>query len=92
MKEELKFNRIVLDEGQFKELKRKLDLIVRLLSLSIVRDKEADEQVLILSSFGFQPKAIAELLGKTPNAVRIALHRARKKSKQPKVKREVRDK
>ena len=70
-----------MDKKQFKELSEKLDKIIKLLSLTVVKDMEADNQILALSSFGFKPVQIADFLGKTPNAVRIALHRARKKAK-----------
>ena len=70
-----------MDEEQFKKLSEKLDKIIKLFSLAVVKGIEAGDQILMLSSFGFKPAEIADFLGKTPNAVRIALHRARKKVK-----------
>jgi len=70
-----------MDEKQFKELSERLDKIIKLISLNIVKGMETDDQILALSSFGFQPAKIAGLLGKTPNAVRVALHKARKKAR-----------
>lgn len=70
-----------MDEKQFKELSEKLGKIIKLLSLAVVKGMEVDDQILMLSSSGFKPVEIAGFLGKTPNAVRIALHKARKKVK-----------
>jgi len=56
----------------------KLDLLVKLTTLSIVKDKDFKEQVKLLSSVGFKPKEIADLLGTTPNSVRVTLSRIRK--------------
>lgn len=76
------FRRIrTLEDEQFKEILSRLDKITKLLSLSIVRTFDPDERILTLSSVGFQPAEIASLQGKTPNAVRIALHRVRKRAR-----------
>ena len=61
-----------------KRLLEKIDVLVRLSALNIIKDKEYTEQVELLSSVGLQPKEIAELLGKTPNSVRVTLSRLRK--------------
>lgn len=71
-----------MDDAQFKELKDKLDVITRLLALNLVGDmKLQKDKIMTLSSFGFQPIQIAELLGTTPQTVRDALYRARKKKR-----------
>jgi len=56
----------------------KLDLLVKLTTLNIVKDKNFKEQLKLLSSVGFKPKEIADLLGTTPNSVRVTLSRIRK--------------
>jgi DNA-directed RNA polymerase specialized sigma24 family protein len=56
----------------------KLDLLVKLTALNIIKDKDFKEQVKLLSSIGLQPKEIADLLGKTPNNVRVTLSQIRK--------------
>jgi len=61
-----------------KRLLEKIDVLVRLSALNIIKDKEYTEQVELLSSVGLQPKEIADLLGKTPNSVRVTLSRLRK--------------
>jgi len=70
-----------MDEQQFKELSNKLDTIIRLLALNVVQGKDLKNQVSILTSFGFQPKEIAEMLNKTPNHIRVILHGLRKEGK-----------
>jgi len=55
------------------KLLEKIDLLVRLTALNIIKDKDFKEQVSLLSSIGLKPKEIANLLGKTPNNVRVTL-------------------
>lgn len=68
-----------MDNKQFKIVNAKLDKMLRLLVLSVVKDLKGDEQVRILSSAGFRPVETAVFLGKRPDAVRQALRRIRKK-------------
>jgi len=71
-----------IDEKQFKEITSKMDLIVRLLALNIVKDlKVQKDKIITLSSFGFGPSEIARLLGTTPNTVSVALSDVKKKAK-----------
>jgi len=67
-----------VDAQQFKVLSDKMDAIIKLLALNALEGKQLKNQVLILSSFGFQPKQIADMLGKTPNHIRVLLHELRK--------------
>jgi len=69
-----------LDNEQYSNISRKLDRILTLLSLTAIKGLQQDEQILALSSAGFQPSDIGPMLGKTPNAVSIALHRIRKRT------------
>lgn len=71
-----------MDEKQFRILSGKMDTIIKLLALSAIKGKEVKEQVWLLSSSGFQPKDIADILRKTPNHIRVILHRLRKERKQ----------
>jgi len=57
----------------------KLDILIKLTALNIIKDIDYSEQVKLLSSIGLQPKDIAELLGKTSNSVRVTLSRIRKR-------------
>lgn len=71
-----------MDEKQFTTIISKLDSIIRLLALNTVQGRTLKEQVSLLSSIGFQPKQIADMLGKTPNHIRVILHEIRKGEKQ----------
>jgi len=57
----------------------RLDTVIRLLCLVATQNKRQLEKVEILSSAGLQPKAIADLIGTTPNTVRVALSNMRRK-------------
>ena len=71
-----------MEDKQFDELKEKLDVITKLLALNLVKDMELQkDQIITLSSFGFQPSQVADLLGTTANTVRVALSKARKKAR-----------
>lgn len=71
-----------MDEKQFKEIINKMDLIVRLLALNIVKDLPVQkDKIITLSSFGFGPSEIAKLLGTTSNTVSVALSEMKKKAK-----------
>jgi len=72
----------MMDEDQFKQLSDKMDIIIKLLALNAVEGKELKNQVSLLSSFGFQPKQIADMLGKSPDHIRVMLHRLRKESRE----------
>jgi len=64
----------------------KLDTLVKLTVLNTIKDKEYKDQVELLSSIGFQPKEIADMLGKTSNSVRVTLSNLRKDKKTKKEK------
>jgi DNA-directed RNA polymerase specialized sigma24 family protein len=63
------------------EILVELRRIEKLLVLIATKDQTQREQVRVLNTMGFQPKEIAELLGITANAARVALHSVRKKGK-----------
>lgn len=73
-----------MTDGQFEEISQKLDSLVRLTALSFVADKKQQDQFILLSSAGFQPKDIAELLDTTPNNVRVGLSQMRAKKRKKK--------
>lgn len=70
-----------MDDKQFATMVKKLDTMSRLLALNVVAGKRFIEQVATLSSAGFMPKEIADLLGKTPNNVSVQLDRIKKRKK-----------
>jgi len=68
-----------MEDKQFKELINKLDILIKLNAINIIKDKKYREQVKILSSYGFKPNEIAEILGKTSHEIRNVIYRLRKK-------------
>jgi DNA-directed RNA polymerase specialized sigma24 family protein len=70
-----------MDQAQYKEISDKMDKIIRLLALSVVKDmKTQKDKILYLTSFGFGPSDIATLIGTTSNTVNVALSKTRKKT------------
>jgi len=67
-----------MEDKHFQQLSKKLDTIIRLLIVQTFRGKKDKEAIEFLSLVGYQPKDIALLIGTTPNAVRIVLHRIKK--------------
>ncbi len=57
---------------------QKLDQILRILVITVTRGLKQREQIALLDQAGFQPKAIAELLGTSSNTVRVELVGLRK--------------
>ncbi len=78
-----------MDKPDVQAVLGKLDVIIRLLVLSLAEGKKQKEQFLLLSRAGFLPKHIAEMLGTTPNTVRVVLSHLRKeKTRKPRPKEE----
>jgi DNA-directed RNA polymerase specialized sigma24 family protein len=50
----------------------------RLLAVIAVRNMVQRDAILLLDAVGLQPSQIAQAIGITPNAARVALHRARR--------------
>ena len=59
----------------------RLGTIIKLLAMSVAEGKTQTEKIRILSAAGLAPKEIAEILGTTPNTVRVALSGLRKRIK-----------
>jgi len=74
-----------MNESQFEEIIKKLNLLIKLLATDIIQDKDYREQVMLLHNIGLQPKEIAEITGKSTNNVNVTLHLI-KKSKKRRVK------
>ncbi len=60
------------------------EMSVRLLGMIAVKGLPQVNQIAVLSRVGFSPKEIAEVLGTTPNTVRVSLVGIRKNEKQGK--------
>jgi DNA-binding NarL/FixJ family response regulator len=56
----------------------KLDLIIKLLAVGVIRGKEVREQIATLHRMGISNKDIALILGKTQNTVNATLSQSRR--------------
>jgi len=68
-----------VEDEELKELSGKLETVIRLLAIEVTRGRDLRDQIKLLSQAGLKPMEIAEVLGKTPNAVRVALFGIRRK-------------
>ena len=59
----------------------RLDVLIKLVATGLLVEKKQREQIKMLSNSGLAPKEIAELVGTTPNTVRVELTAIRKKQK-----------
>lgn len=73
------------DEIGYRIIER-LGMLIKLTALNVLKDEGFKEQVRILSNVGLRPKEIAEILGKTPNNVRVMLSYVRKQNEKKKTK------
>jgi len=66
-----------------KEINETLKEVVMLLAVLVKKGSMQSVLIRELNAVGFKPKRMAELLGTTPNTVRVALHQIKrgKKSK-----------
>lgn len=62
-----------------------LNMLIKLSAYNLLEGREFKEQVWILSEIGLQPKEIAEMLGKTPNNVRVTLSLVKKEKSKKKI-------
>lgn len=67
-----------MSSQQLDDVLSELRRIVRLMTLSITKELSQRERIALLSTAGFQPKEIAELIGTTPNTVSVTLAQIRK--------------
>jgi len=63
------------------ELLQRLDEMVRLLAIIAKRGMRQSELISELGQQGLSPTRIAQLLGTSPNAVSVTLHKMRKTKK-----------
>jgi ABC-type methionine transport system ATPase subunit len=68
------------DETILKDISEKLDILIRLTALDVVKGREFREQVRVLDQGRLKPKEIATILGKTPNSISMALFRMRREA------------
>jgi DNA-binding CsgD family transcriptional regulator len=60
---------------------QQLDMLIKLVASSFLSGKKQQEKIELLSRVGMAPKKIAELIGTTPNTVRVALVAIKKSNK-----------
>jgi len=66
-------------DPQLAEISRKLDILIRLSAVELVRSsKTRKEQIAILSDVGLQPVHIAGILGTSRHSVNVVLSEIRK--------------
>jgi DNA-binding CsgD family transcriptional regulator len=61
------------------EICRRLDRLIRLVSIAATEGKNNRQQIEILGRVGFQPAEIADIIGTTPNTVRVEMSNMRKR-------------
>jgi len=67
------------EDRQLSEISGKLDTLIRLSSLGLIKDmKTQKEQIAALSDAGFKPKIIAGILRTSSNTVNVTLNAIRK--------------
>ena len=67
------------EDERHAELVEKLDVLIRLQAHGLIANLESQrEKILRLSRAGLSPKVIAEIIGSSPNAVSVALSKAKK--------------
>jgi predicted component of type VI protein secretion system len=57
---------------------QRLDRVIRVGAVGMTQGSSQTEQIWLFSLAGLQPREIADLLGTTPNTVRVALFHLRK--------------
>jgi len=62
-----------MTKDQFDEISKKLEVLTRLLALSLVAEKKQKEQIRLLRKIGLKPKEIAEIIDTTSNTVSVTL-------------------
>lgn len=72
------------DALELHRIEAKLDILIRLVAVRVVADKESQaEKAVLLRRAGIGPTEIAAILGTTPNTITVALAQSKKKGKRP---------
>jgi len=75
------------NDSTLKEISGKLDILIKLFAMNLVKDtKMQKEQIMLLSEAGFQPKQIADVLGTTNNVVSVTLTSIKKNKEKQQIK------
>ncbi|TKJ35707.1 MAG: hypothetical protein CEE38_13940 [Planctomycetes bacterium B3_Pla] len=66
---------------ELKVLNEQVERLTKLVALGVIGEKSQNEQIALLAKVGIAPKDIAQLIGTTPNTVRVQLSTMRKRKK-----------
>lgn len=69
-----------------KEIMKRMDAILKLLTILSMKENTQTEKIAILNSSGFAPKEIAEILNTSSNSVSVLLNKLKKGSEKKKTK------
>lgn len=72
-----------MEPRQFEKLMGKLDLLIKLTAVNMLRDKEPKEKVKILFGLGLKPIEIARIIDKSQNYVNVYIYRIRRDEQKP---------
>jgi hypothetical protein len=67
-----------MSDPEFVDIAKKLDVIIRLIAISLTSGRKKQDQFSILDRAGFRPREIAEIVGTTPNTVSVFLSNIRR--------------
>lgn len=70
-----------MDEGQFNEIKIKLDAIISLLAVDKLADKNKTEAIIFLNQIGLDNSLIAAVVDTKPSTVAVRISEYKKKDK-----------
>ena len=70
-----------MEEGLFNQILHKMDILLKLTALNVVKGREAQEQIKLLAQAGLRNIDIADLLGKSPANINVTLMNLRKKKR-----------
>ena len=70
-----------MDDRQFEELSRKMDMLIRINAMNAMAGRSLADQVGALSSMGFKPAEIASVLAKPTNIITATISYLNKKGK-----------
>ena len=69
----------MMNKTQFETLIQKLNALIRLTALNVLKNKSKKEQIKILADLGFERQEIASMVGTTPLTVSVTLSQMKKK-------------
>jgi len=75
-----------MDKNFEKELLKKFDTIIKLLTISSLKGETQLQKIKVLSGAGLPPKDIADLLGTSSNTVSVALNKIKNKKEGKEIK------